>query len=379
MCFRLNLKYEITNSISNINIYYFWGMIYSRLFKYPTPVQVVWFTVIGNSVFLTLVLLLVKTLLVKDFPVYLIFFIPLAVALPAWYILYVALERFIYRRIKLIYKTISTMKETGKQMPVHESLKADIISDVEQEVYDWTTVKRKEIEELKMLGEFRREFLGNVSHELKTPVFNIQGYIESLIEGELQDEKVNMKYLKRAGSNVDRLAKILQDLEMISLLESNVFKLEMGRFNMHDLVIEIMDDLKVMAEKSGITLNMKEGVVRDIFVIADREKISEVLINLITNSIKYGRTGGETLIGYYDMDKNILIEVSDNGIGIDKKHLPRLFERFYMVDKARSRERGGTGLGLSIVKHIVEAHQQNINVRSSPGVGSTFGFTLRKA
>ena len=271
------------------------------------------------------------------------------------------------------------MKETGKQMPVHESLKADIISDVEQEVYDWTTVKRKEIEELKMLGEFRREFLGNVSHELKTPVFNIQGYIESLIEGELQDEKVNMKYLKRAGSNVDRLAKILQDLEMISLLESNVFKLEMGRFNMHDLVIEIMDDLKVMAEKSGITLNMKEGVVRDIFVIADREKISEVLINLITNSIKYGRTGGETLIGYYDMDKSILIEVSDNGIGIDKKHLPRLFERFYMVDKARSRERGGTGLGLSIVKHIVEAHQQNINVRSSPGVGSTFGFTLRKA
>jgi two-component system phosphate regulon sensor histidine kinase PhoR len=301
------------------------------------------------------------------------------VALPVWYILSVALERFIYRRIKLIYKTISTMKGTGKQIPNRESLNADIIGDVEQEVHDWTTVKSKEIEELKKLGEFRREFLGNVSHELKTPVFNIQGYIESLIEGGLQDENINMKYLKRAGSNVDRLAKILQDLEMISILESNVFKLEMGRFCIHDLAIEIMEDLKVMAEKSGINLRMKEGVFTDIFVIADREKIREVLINLITNSIKYGKKGGETLIGIYDMDKDILVEISDNGIGIENKHLPRLFERFYRVDKARSRESGGTGLGLSIVKHIIEVHNQNMNVRSTPGVGSAFGFTLRKA
>jgi two-component system phosphate regulon sensor histidine kinase PhoR len=166
---------------------------------------------------------------------------------------------------------------------------------------------------------------------------------------------------------------------MISILESNVFKLEMGRFCIHDLAIEIMEDLKVMAEKSGINLRMKEGVFTDIFVIADREKIREVLINLITNSIKYGKKGGETLIGIYDMDKDILVEISDNGIGIENKHLPRLFERFYRVDKARSRESGGTGLGLSIVKHIIEAHNQNMNVRSTPGVGSAFGFTLRKA
>ena len=354
-------------------------MIRTSWFKYPTPGQVVWFTVIANSFILVIVLILIKAFLVKDFPVFLIFLIPVAVALPVWYILSVALERFIYRRIKLIYKTISTMKGTGKQIPNRESLNADIIGDVEQEVHDWTTVKSKEIEELKKLGEFRREFLGNVSHELKTPVFNIQGYIESLIEGGLQDENINMKYLKRAGSNVDRLAKILQDLEMISILESNVFKLEMGRFCIHDLAIEIMEDLKVMAEKSGINLRMKEGVFTDIFVIADREKIREVLINLITNSIKYGKKGGETLIGIYDMDKDILVEISDNGIGIENKHLPRLFERFYRVDKARSRESGGTGLGLSIVKHIIEVHNQNMNVRSTPGVGSAFGFTLRKA
>jgi len=354
-------------------------MIRTSWFKYPTPGQVVWFTVIANSFILVIVLILIKAFLVKDFPVFLMFLIPVAVALPVWYILSVALERFIYRRIKLIYKTISTMKGTGKQIPNRESLNADIIGDVEQEVHDWTTVKSKEIEELKKLGEFRREFLGNVSHELKTPVFNIQGYIESLIEGGLQDENINMKYLKRAGSNVDRLAKILQDLEMISILESNVFKLEMGRFCIHDLAIEIMEDLKVMAEKSGINLRMKEGVFTDIFVIADREKIREVLINLITNSIKYGNIGGETLIGIYDMDKDILVEISDNGIGIENKHLPRLFERFYRVDKARSRESGGTGLGLSIVKHIIEVHNQNMNVRSTPGVGSAFGFTLRKA
>jgi two-component system phosphate regulon sensor histidine kinase PhoR len=354
-------------------------MIRTSWFKYPTPGQVVWFTVIANSFILVLVLVLVKVFLVKDFPVFLVLLIPVAVTLPVWYILSLALERFIYRRIKLIYKTISSMKGAGKQIPNRESLNADIIGDVEQEVQDWTAVKSKEIEELKKLGEFRREFLGNVSHELKTPVFNIQGYIESLIEGELQDENVNMKYLKRAGSNVDRLVKILQDLEMISLLESNVFKLDMRRLNIYDLLIEIIDDLKVMAEKAGITLGLKEGILPETFVIADREKIREVLINLITNSLKYGKIGGETFIGFYDMDKNILIEISDNGIGIEKNHLPRLFERFYVVDKARSRERGGTGLGLSIVKHIVEAHNQNINVRSTPGVGSTFGFTLRKA
>ncbi len=353
-------------------------MIFSRFLKYPTPGQVVWFTVLANSFILICVLILAKVLLVRDFPVSLIFFIPLIVAIPAWYIISLALERFIYRRIKVIYKTISNMKGTGVQKIGRENLNADIIGDVEKEVYDWTAVKSKEIEDLKKLGEFRREFLGNVSHELKTPVFNIQGYIESLISGGLKDENINMKYLKRAGSNVDRLAKILSDLEMISLLESNVFKLDMKRFILNDLVMDVLDDLRVMAEKSGITLGLKQGIIRDIFVIADREKIREVLINLITNSIKYGKTGGETLIGYYDMDKNILVEISDNGIGIDKEYLPRLFERFFMVDKARSKERGGTGLGLSIVKHIIEAHQQNINVRSTPGLGSTFGFTLRK-
>ncbi|MCD6598918.1 MAG: sensor histidine kinase, partial [Bacteroidales bacterium] len=277
------------------------------------------------------------------------------------------------------YKTISTKKGPVKKRMYGEDLNPDVIGDVEQEVHNWTKIRSNEIEELKKEGKFRREYLGNVSHELKTPVFNIQGYIESLLDGGIHDDRINMKYLQRATSNVDRLAKIIDDLEMISLLESKVLKPEVERFSICELISEVIDDLGRMAEISGIKLGIKEGVKQGFFVIANREQILQVLINLVTNSIKYGKNGGETLIGCYDMDKNVLIEVSDNGIGIAKKHLSRLFERFYVVNKARSKETGGTGLGLSIVKHIIEGHQQQINLRSTPGLGSTFGFTLRKA
>ena len=349
------------------------------MFKYPTPKQVVWFSVLAISVFLLLVLGLVKLLFVKEFPLYFVFVIPVILAIPSYFTLSYSLERFIYRRIKVIYKTISLKKDPVKKKMHEKDLKPDVIGDVEQEVHNWTSMKRNEIEELKKEGKFRREFLGNVSHELKTPVFNIQGYIESLLDGGIHDDRINLKYLQRANSNVDRLTKIIDDLEMISLLESNVLKLEMERFSIYELILEVIDDLGRMAEISGISLGIKEGVKQGIFVIADREQILQVMINLVTNSIKYGKNEGETLIGCYDMDINVLIEVSDNGIGIAKKHLSRLFERFYVVNKARSKETGGTGLGLSIVKHIIEGHHQQINLRSSPGVGSTFGFTLRKA
>lgn len=349
------------------------------MFKYPTAKQVVWFSVLAISAFLLLVLVLVKLFLVNELPLYIIFIIPVILAIPSYYILSYSLERFIYRRIKVIYKTISTIKDPVAKKMHSEDLKHDVISNVEQEVHNWTNIRSNEIEELKKEGKFRREFLGNVSHELKTPVFNIQGYIESLLEGGIHDDRINIKYLQRAGSNVDRLTKIIDDLEMISLLESNVLKPEMERFSIYELISEVIDDLGRMAEASAINLGVKDGIKQGIFVIANREQILQVMINLVTNSIKYGKKGGETLIGCYDMDKNVLIEVSDNGIGIAEKHLSRLFERFYVVNKARSKETGGTGLGLSIVKHIIEGHNQQINLRSTPGVGSTFGFTLRKS
>ena len=297
----------------------------------------------------------------------------------AYLIFYNALQIFIYRRIKLVYKTISDLKSPRGRAPLKEKMSDNSLDEVDQEVRDWTESKTREIEELQKLETFRREFLGNVSHELKTPVFNIQGYIETLIDGGVKDHDINTLYLRRAAKNVERMAKIIGDLEVISLFESGALQLELKKFNILELAEDSIDSMRLMAGKRNIALGFKEGTKKVFQVWADREKIRQVLDNLLTNSIKYGKAGGETLIGFYNMDRNILIEVSDNGIGIEKVFRPRLFERFFRVDKARSKEHGGTGLGLSIVKHILEAHDQTINVRSSVDVGSTFAFTLKKA
>lgn len=303
----------------------------------------------------------------------------LAIGLFAFFSIQFILDRYIYRRIKLIYKIIRQSKISVPDKRVLPKGTAPILDGVEQEVQQWAETQQNEIETLKTLEAYRKRFIGNVSHELKTPIFSIQGYIYTLIDGGLYDENVNLKYLERAASNVDRLLTIVQDLEEISKLESEDLILDLQKFDIKSLVKEVFNDLEVNARPRNVNLTFKEGAEKSYMVMADREGIRQVLTNLILNSIKYGREDGVTKVSFYVMDKQILVEVSDNGLGIEEKHLKHLFDRFYRVDKSRSRESGGSGLGLSIVKHILEAHNQSVNVRSTPGKGSTFGFTLDKA
>ena len=288
------------------------------------------------------------------------------------------LERYIYRKVKLIYKIIHKSK-TSVQNKEDITKDEHILQRVSDEVKLWAESQEKEIESLKKLEKYRRGFLGNVSHELKTPIFTIQGYIHTLIDGGLQDEEINMKYLQKAASNAERLQSIVDDLEVISHLETGSIALDITEFDIRDLAKDVISDVQFQAAAKNITVELKDGADKAFNVRADRDNITQVLNNLVINSIKYGRSDGRTKIGFYDMDKFVLIEVSDNGIGIEEKHLKHLFDRFYRVDKSRSRTMGGSGLGLAIVKHILEAHNQTINVRSTLGQGSTFGFTLAKA
>ena len=294
-------------------------------------------------------------------------------------IFYYLLEIFIYRKIKLIYKTISSHKDSKIRAKEKVDLNEDIFSEVSREVSAWEQNRTDEIEELKKLETFRKEFLGNVSHELKTPIFNIQGYIHTLIDGALYNEEVNMAYLQRAARSAERLGLIVEDLEAISKMESGELILDQRTFDICELVKDVYESSELKSKEKNISLVFKKGSDRPFYVYADKERIRQVLVNLITNSIKYGREGGTTSTGFYDMDENVLVEITDTGIGIEPNHLARVFERFYRVDKSRSRDAGGTGLGLAIVKHIIEAHKQTINVRSTYGVGTTFTFTLRKS
>ena len=289
------------------------------------------------------------------------------------------LKKYIYRKVKLIYKSIHRHKLRPEEKNSQVDIRTDIIEDVEKEVAEWADNQAKEIEQLKSWQEYRRRFLGDISHELKTPIFNIQGYLETLYDGGMGDPNISELYLKRAIKNVDRLNTIIEDLEAISRMESGELVLEMQSFDIRTLVEEVFEDLEMKAQERQIKLLLKQGADQSFRVRADRESIRQVLVNLVNNSIKYGNSNGHTKVGFYDMDRYILIEVADNGIGIPKGHINHVFERFYRVDKSRSRDRGGSGLGLSIVKHIIEAHKQTINVRSSENLGSTFGFTLAKA
>ncbi len=290
-----------------------------------------------------------------------------------WFVFLYYARNFINNRIRTLYKTIYNLKDQqSADGPVAGD---DLMQQMEREVTDWMKTRSTEIEDLKKLEHYRREFLGNVSHELKTPIFNIQGYIATLLDGGLEDASINRNYLQRAEKSVERMINIIDDLEAISRLESGEMILERDNFDMVELSREIIEALEMKAGERKIKVHLKEAY-RPLKVNADKDRIRQVITNLIVNSVKYGKDGGETEIRFYDLDDNILVEISDNGIGIAKEHLPRLFERFYRVDKGRSREQGGTGLGLAIVKHILEAHGQNINVRSAESVGSTFSFTL---
>jgi two-component system phosphate regulon sensor histidine kinase PhoR len=296
-----------------------------------------------------------------------------------YYANYRFIRHFIFRRIKLIYKVIHSSKLPAGLNDTSVDMRKDVIGEVENEVNAWMQQQAREKEDAARQAAFRREFIGNVSHELKTPIFNIQGFIHTLIDGGLYDEQINMAYLRRAARNVERLQSVVDDLEAINKLEAGQIVLDLVEFDVHDLCDEVFADLEMRAKERNIRLTYKEGAARHYMVRADKETIRQVLMNLIHNSIKYGKSGGITKVSFYDMASYILVEVSDNGIGIDKEHLKHVFERFYRVDKSRSRDAGGTGLGLAIVKHIVEAHKQTVNVRSAPGQGATFGFTLEKA
>jgi two-component system phosphate regulon sensor histidine kinase PhoR len=230
------------------------------------------------------------------------------------------------------------------------------------------------------MEEYRRDFIGNVSHELKTPIFNLQGYLDTLLDGGYQDTNILVPYLQKAMQNVERLSTIVEDLNTIAELEANQLDLDMEKFNIKELVKEVFEDLEMKAQERNIRLSFKEiNNFKPIYVLADYERIRQVVDNLVVNAINYGRNYGRVFVSFYDMDKNILVEVSDNGIGIEAEHLLHVFDRFYRVDKARSRNTGGSGLGLAIVKHVIEAHGQTISARSTPNIGSTFGFTLAKA
>lgn len=303
----------------------------------------------------------------------------LLITTPATYILTRYLtEKFLYRKIKLIYKLIYQTKASPQEEFFHTHiLPKPTLEQVQVDVEQWASQQSDQLEILRRNEKFRKEFLMNLSHELKTPIFAIQGYIHTLLDGAIEDQQVNREFLKNAAKNVDRLCRLIDDVDEISRLESGEIQFNKEAFVIQDLIKDVFDLLSLKAAQKNIGFDFKKGCETPIMVYADKERIREVLINLIDNSIKYGKQGGYTLASVYNTDeKHVLIEISDNGIGIAEEHLPRVFERFYRTDKARSRDAGGTGLGLAIVKHIIENHGQSIHVRSKPDIGSTFGFTL---
>lgn len=288
------------------------------------------------------------------------------------------LERFIYRKIKLIYKFIYQTKATKKEETYYKYiLPQKSIDEVREDVEQWAEENKQEMELLKQNEQFRREFLQNLSHEFKTPVFAIQGYVESLLSGAMHNPDINKRFLEKTEKNVERLTNLIQDLDEISKLERGELVLTKTNFVIQDFIKEVFESLSIKAESQDIEFSIKKGCESPLMVFADKEKIRQVLINLLDNSIKYGRPGGHIVASMYKVDeKYILIEISDDGLGIPEKNISRIFERFYRTETGRSRDITGSGLGLAICKHIIEAHGQTIHVRSKEGVGTTIGFTL---
>lgn len=291
------------------------------------------------------------------------------------------LQEFIYRRIKLIYKFIYQTKASKKEEMYYKYiLPRKSIDEVSQDVEKWAVQKSDEIEILQKNEAYRKEFLQNLAHEFKTPIFAIQGYVHTLLDGAIDKPEVSRKFLENTSKNVDRLVNLMNDLDEISRLERGEQLLYKQNFIMQELIKEVFESLSIKTNEKNIRCSIKKGCESAIVVFSDKEKIRQVLINTIENSFKYGKPGGHIVASIYRTDgTHVLIEISDDGIGIDEEHLHRIFERFYRTDKARSRDKGGTGLGLAICKHIVEAHGETIHVRSTPDIGTTIGFTLRGA
>ncbi|MBK5212584.1 MAG: sensor histidine kinase [Flavobacteriaceae bacterium] len=299
----------------------------------------------------------------------------LVMFLLSFFILQYRVEKLIYFRIKKIYKDVRILSEKDFPQP-------SVTTDMEvltREVENYVNVKKLEIETLNVRENYRKEFMGNISHELKTPLFTVQSYILTLLDGAMKDKKVRKEYLRRANKGVERLIYIVKELDMIAKLEVGGLVLNKENFNILELIQNIFDLLEMKAAKKNISLVFDKEYSEEIIVKADRERIEQVLTNLIVNSLKYGKQDGTTEVSIENIVKNkVLVRVTDNGEGIIKENMPRIFERFYRVDKSGSRKEGGSGLGLSIVKHIVEAHNEKIYVESQFGIGSEFSFTLEK-
>jgi two-component system phosphate regulon sensor histidine kinase PhoR len=290
------------------------------------------------------------------------------------------LERFIYRKIKLIYKFIYQTKASKKEEVYYQYLlPKKSIDEVREDVEKWAEKQAEEIELLRKNEQFRKEFLQNLSHEFKTPVFAIQGYVDTLLQGALENAEVNRPFLEKTSRNIDRLVNLINDLDEISKLERGEQVISKQNFIIQELIKEVFETLSIKAEQKNIRCGIKKGCESPVAVFADKERIRQVLLNLIENSIKYGKFGGNITASIYITDeKHVLIEISDDGIGMAEKHLSRIFERFYRTEEGRSLDVTGSGLGLAICKHIIEAHGQTIHARSKEHVGTTIGFTLEK-
>lgn len=323
------------------------------------------------------VLVLLITRIFIPIPVWVIIMIGATSGFTSFFIFYIFIRIFITEKLKIIYRSIRKGKFGDNLNNTSFSLQDDIIEQAEEETKKWTDEKISEISRLKDQEEFRREFLGNLAHELKTPVFSIQGYILTLLEGGLEDESVNRKFLERASKATERMTLILEDLDQISKMEADQIQLDLSSFDIKELIEEVFEAIEFKAKKKNITLEFSKNF-DPVFVLGDRSKITQVLTNLIGNSITYGKENGRTSVRFFILNDIITIEISDNGPGIEERDIPRLFERFYRVEKSRNRNEGGTGLGLAICKHIIELHGQTISVRSTPNIGSTFTFSLDK-
>jgi two-component system, OmpR family, phosphate regulon sensor histidine kinase PhoR len=334
------------------------------------------------SIIASIVTTLLSTLLLfishmLGWKMWMLIFIPFIFA-TAYSTTYYVLKILIAEKIEPIYKTIREIPYDGEKLKQNGNAKKDPISEVDIDVKMWATDKMAEIDRLRDLEKYRKDFIGNVSHELKTPIFNIQGYVLTLLDGGLEDPKINRLYLERTEKSIDRMISIVEDLESITKLESGEVKLKMEIFDITRLIEEVFEFEMREANERRISMTLSIKANKPVTVKADRKRIFEVFSNLVGNGIKYGKKGGNINVVLYDMNEMLLIEVSDDGIGIEKKDLLRIFERFYRVDKSRSRMQGGTGLGLSIVKHIIEAHKQTIHVKSQLDKGTTFTFMLEK-
>lgn len=312
----------------------------------------------------------------NDWKIALIFFVICFIA--AYALIVFVLKYYLQRQIKLIYKLISQTKATKREEFYYKNiLPQKSIEEVRIDVEHWTEQRKKEIEVLQQNEIFRKEFLQNLSHELKTPIFSIQGYVDTLLNGAIHNNEVNEKFLQNTARNIERLVNLVDDLDEISKLESGELQLHFQNFIIQDLTKEVFETLHLKSSEKKISCRIKKECEVPLMVNADKEKIRQVLINLVDNAIKYGKTNGLIEASFYKVGgNNVLIEISDDGSGISEEHRLRIFERFYRTDQARSRKIGGSGLGLSICKHIIEAHHHSIHVRSTLDVGTTFGFSL---